>query len=81
METLLEANAVAYVNHPRGVAVRGGSVIASSIYDWFQEDFGGSVTGVLAHLRKYARPDLTRELQHALDIDDYDWSLNDIAER
>ncbi len=83
METLLEANAVAYVNHPRGVAVRGGSVIASSIYDWFQEDFGGSVTGVLAHLRKYARPELASELQLALDIDnyDYDWSLNDVAEQ
>jgi hypothetical protein len=39
------------------------------------------VTGVLAHLRKYARPDLARELQLALDIDDYDWSLNDIAEQ
>ena len=83
METLLEANAVAYMNHPRGVEVRGGSVIASSIYDWFQEDFGGSVTGVLAHLTKYARPELASKLQYAFDIDnyDYDWSLNDVAEQ
>lgn len=79
MDASLEANAIAYVNHPRGVDLRGGTLTVSSIYDWFQEDFGGSETGVLAHLRKYARPELLRDLRLLFEIDsyDYDWSLNE----
>lgn len=79
MEALLEANAIAYVNHPRGVELRGGSLVVSSIYDWFREDFGGTETGVLAHLRKYARPELARDLKLVFEVDsyDYDWSLNE----
>ena len=79
VDVLLEANAIAYVNHPRGAELRGGALSVSSIYDWFQEDFGGSETGVLAHLRKYARPELLRDLKLVFEIDsyDYDWSLNE----
>jgi hypothetical protein len=79
MDALLEANAIAYVNHPRGAEMRGGTLTASSIYNWFQADFSGSETSVLAHLRKYARPELLRDLKFAIDIDsyDYDWSLNE----
>ncbi len=81
VDALLEANAIAYVNHPRGAELRGGSLTASSIYDWFQEDFGGSETGVLAHLRKYARPELARDLKliHEIGGYDYDWSLNEVV--
>jgi hypothetical protein len=81
VDALLEANAIAYVNHPRGAELRGGALSVSSIYDWFQEDFGGSETGVLAHLRKYARPDLLRDLKLVFEIDsyDYDWSLNEVG--
>ena len=51
----------------------------SSIYDWFEEDFGGSEIGVLAHLRRYADGPLAEMLSGRTDIDDddYDWSLND----
>tara|TARA_R110002110_G_scaffold415612_7_gene652392 strand:+ start:199890 stop:200747 length:858 start_codon:yes stop_codon:yes gene_type:complete len=79
VEAQLEANAIAYVNHPRGAELRGGALTVSNIYDWFQEDFGGSETGVLAHLRKYARPELARDLKLVSDIDSYayDWSLNE----
>ena len=81
VDALLEANAIAYVNHSRGTELRGGALSVSSIYDWFQEDFGGSETGVLAHLRKYARPELLRDLKLVFEIDsyDYDWSLNEVG--
>ena len=78
VDRLLTENAIAYVNHPRGVYFQGGALWVSNIYDWFQEDFGNSETGVLAHLREFAAPDLKARLRLVLDIGgyDYDWSLN-----
>ncbi|MEM1162321.1 MAG: DUF547 domain-containing protein [Pseudomonadota bacterium] len=76
----LDAAARAYVNHPRGVTIAGGSVTVSSIYDWFIDDFGGDEAGVLAHLRQYANPDLQAKLTGITSIEDsaYDWDLNDV---
>ena len=78
-EALLDANARAYVNHMRGVALEGDELVVSSIYDWFQSDFGGDEAGVLAHLRRYAEPALRRALERRNRIDDYryDWDLNE----
>lgn len=78
LEADLDAAAFAYVNHPRGVSVDAqGQVTASRIYQWFAEDFGGAA-GVLAHLRRYASPDLRARLQGAARVTryTYDWSLN-----
>lgn len=79
LEAQLDDGARAYVNHPRGLRVEGGKARASSIYSWFQADFGGSVEGVLAHARRFAGPELTTALKGLNTIDgyDYDWSLND----
>ena len=77
-DKLMEAGAVAYVNHPRGVTVTGDRVVVSSIYAWFDEDFGGTEAGVLDHLRRYARPDLAAKLKgrDSYNDDVYDWKLN-----
>ena len=74
----LDNNAKAYINHPRGIDVQGSSVKASSIYQWFQADFGGTEAGVLDHVRKYASNDLKAKLKGKDSIAsyDYDWSLN-----
>lgn len=85
LETQLEAGARAFVNHPRGIAAEGGKVKASTIYSWFQEDFGGSAEKVLEHVRKYAAPELAKELAKKLEgvktiaSYDYSWTLNDIT--
>lgn len=76
----LNAATAAFINHPQGVKVHpGGKLTVSSIYIWFQEDFGGSEQGVLEHLRKYARPPLAQKLRGkaAIASDNYDWTLND----
>lgn len=75
----LDAAARAYVNHPRGISVSGGRVTASSIYDWYKADFGGSDAGVLAHVRQYADEDLKAALDGVTEIArfDYDWDLNE----
>lgn len=81
LEAQLDAGARAFVNHPRGIKVDGGRVLASSIYDWFQADFGGSAAGVLGHVGKYASGDIKKALAGKTSIDgyDYDWRLNDAA--
>ena len=80
LEEMLEVTARAYINHPRGVTLRDdSSAVLSSIYTWFQEDFGGSEAGVVEHLVRYAEPELRERLQRfrgGFDFE-YDWSLND----
>ena len=53
-------------------------MIVFSICDWFTLDFGGDEAGVIAHLRKYAGPDLRAALdKHGrLDRAEYNWKLN-----
>lgn len=82
-EKILNQSAREYVNHPRGVQVRSGRIIVSSIYNWFQEDFGGTEKGVLQHLAKYADAPLAEIIKSATSIDgyEYDWALNDIKPR
>jgi hypothetical protein len=80
----LDMAARAFINHPRGVWVGpDGRLRVSSIYKWFKEDFGGTDAGVLAHLRKYAGPDLLARLPAQAQgfDDDYDWSLNQVGRR
>lgn len=80
LEEDLDAAARAYINHPRGVTIRkDGCLTVSTIYKWFRADFGGSKAGVIAHLRKYADPELLAKIDARPVINnyDYDWSLND----
>jgi hypothetical protein len=79
LEELLEKGAREYVNHPRGASFEGRRLVLSSIYDWFQEDFGGTEDGVLRHLRRYADPELNGKLaNYSGRISyEYDWSLNE----
>ncbi len=64
---------------PRGASIRNGWLRVSSIYDWFQDDFGGSEAGVLEHLQQYARGDLAERLKgHDGRVEySYDWEINE----
>ncbi len=77
-EALLDAGARRYVNHPRGARVADGRLVVSSIYRWFEVDFGGSEQGVIAHLQRHADAVLRAALQgvDAIADDRYDWRLN-----
>jgi len=78
-ESLLEKGTREYVNHPRGVRPVGDRLQLSSIYDWFQADFGGSEEGVLRHLQQFAGPDVAGRLRgfHGKILYDYDWRINE----
>ncbi len=77
-DSLLEKGAREFINHPRGVTINNGKLRVSSIYVWFQEDFGSSAEGLLEHWGRYA----TGALANALNsysgglTHDYDWLLN-----
>ena len=77
LERLLEQSATEHVNHPRGAQVVDGELLVSSIYAWYKADFGDTDEGVIAHLTKYARPELAAALANHDSFDhDYDWTLN-----
>lgn len=79
-DALLEAGARSFVNHPRGVSIVDGDLVVSSLYLWYESDFGGDEVSVISHLRRYAGAELSRELIGRTEIDDdqYDWTLNDM---
>lgn len=77
-ERLLEQAASAYVNSPRAVKFVGDQLVLSSIYDWYQVDFGDNQAGLLTYLAHYAEPELAQRLrtfQGGVDYA-YDWRLN-----
>ena len=56
-----------------------GRLTVSSIYKWFADDFGGAESAVLAHLARFAEPELAARLAgyDGRIRYDYDWSLNE----
>ncbi len=79
LDSQLDNAARAFINHPRGANITQSGLVVSSIYSWFKADFGNTDQGVLAHLRKYASPELATKLKSVSSISDYqyNWSLND----
>ncbi len=79
MEEMLDEAARAYINSPRGVEFDKGILYLSSIYDWFEEDFGGNLDGVFAHLKKFADEETSEDLgKFSGEVEyRYDWSLNE----
>jgi len=78
LETLLDKGAKSYINSDRNIKFRDGKLVASKIYSWFQEDFGGSEAAVLEHMRTYANVGVKTVLERVNSIYDYsyDWGLN-----
>jgi len=81
-DTLLDKAARDYVNSPRGATIAGGRLTVSSIYVWYQADFGGTEYAVIDHLKHYARSMLAAALVgiDRLSSDRYDWTLNDLRQ-
>lgn len=67
-----------YINSLRGVQVIEGALIVSKIYDWFNEDFGGTEQDVINHIQQFAKEPLRSQLKHVNKIDSYvyNWHLN-----
>lgn len=81
LESYLDLGARSYVNHPRGARIEDGELVVSSLYFWYKEDFGGSDSALIAHLRKYAVGDLAAALETVTEVNEggYDWDLNAVT--
>jgi hypothetical protein len=78
LEVQLNKAALTYVNSLRGVSVIEGRLIISKLYDWYEEDFGGTKQDVITHLLQFAKEPLQSQLKHTNTIDSYvyNWHLN-----
>ena len=81
IESRLDQAAYEYLNSDRAIKLQffGTRVVATKIFKWYKEDFGGTDQQVLDHVRKYAGPERRNQLQGVTKINGYfyDWSLND----
>ncbi len=78
IDGIMDRAARMYLAHPRGVRFEGNRLILSSIFDWFQPDFGTDEEEVLAHIAQYAPAEVSsRFSQRRGRIRyEYDWALN-----
>ena len=75
LEADLDSAARAFINHPRGVTVLpSGGLKVSSIFKWFNADFGEDDAALVKHFKMYAKPELAARLAAATKIesDGYD---------
>lgn len=78
IEKRLNQAASTYINSLRGAQVIEGELIISKLYDWYEEDFGGTKQDVIQHLVIYAKEPLKSQLKHINSIDSYvyNWHIN-----
>lgn len=79
LEAMQKTAAREFINSPRGVSITPRGLKVSSIYKWFDEDFGGNKASVLAHIAQYAEGDLAAAIDSGAKITGYgyDWTLNE----
>jgi hypothetical protein len=81
LEVQLDQAAKDFINHPRAVHAKDdGSLVLSSLYDWYRDDFGKRDAEFIAHLKAFAGPELMAALDDITKLDinghEYDWALN-----
>ncbi|MEH6528483.1 MAG: DUF547 domain-containing protein [Porticoccus sp.] len=78
VNALLEKSGHDYINHPRGIYLKNGKMKASSMFNWYQDDFAKDDKTMLKVFAHYADDRLALYLlgfQGEIDYV-YDWSLN-----
>ena len=67
-----------YLSHPRGVHFNENTLVLSSIFDWYREDFAADEAGVLRYLSAQLPPALGQRVRgfKGKVRYEYDWALN-----
>jgi hypothetical protein len=86
LDAQLEAQMVYCHNHERWFRIdaNGQNVQLSSLYDWYRTDFASADRTVLEFIAPYVEPlrvALAAGVMPAVRFLDYDWTLNDVANR
>ena len=78
-DSLLESGAADFIRSARGMRFDGRTLVLSSIFDWYKEDFGTERDKVIGFVSRYAAPTLRKKLADSRDVIkyQYDWRLND----
>ncbi len=77
LNEMLDAAASDYINHPRGVSFENNKLLLSSIYNWYEDDFG-TKEELLEHLASYSEGRNKEKLltwKGSIKYG-YDWDLN-----
>ena len=84
IEQQLNNAAIRFINQPKSVQLTENTLVLSSIYHWFSDDFGENTQEILDHIKRYAKPALKAELNNVNnDIGDikyaYNWKLKNTS--
>ena len=82
-QALLDRGAKDFIQSERGAAFDGETLVLSSIFDWYKEDFGSDRDKVVDFISRYSDPAVRKKLQEFKGGMKYryDWNLNDAAPR
>ena len=65
-----------FINHSRGVEIKGDTLVLSSIFDWYGGDFGSNEAEIVAYIAQFFDGD-TSQLKGLTKFEyQYDWNLN-----
>lgn len=75
-DELMDEAASDFINHARGVEVKGTKLMLSSIFDWYGSDFGSNQAEIVNYISQFFDGDSSK--LKAVDQFDYqyDWALN-----
>ncbi len=78
-DQLLDKAAKEYLSHPRGAVFENNTLVLSSIFDWYGDDFGKTQQQRLHTLSTYLPEQRAKELKNYTGYIKYhyDWNLND----
>lgn len=78
LEVVLDEAAREYINHKRGAHIENGTLVLSSIYKWYAEDFG-TKNDLLNHIASFSEDKKVKAQLSSWDGSikyQYDWNLN-----
>jgi len=75
-DELMEEAAKDFINHARGVEIKGETLVLSSIFDWYGSDFGSNEAEIVAYISKFFDGDIEQLKRLSKYKYQYDWNLN-----
>jgi len=75
-DELMEDAAHEFINHSRGVEIKGDTLVLSSIFDWYGGDFGQNEAEIVDYISEYFESDASTLGSFTKFDYQYDWNLN-----